>query len=223
MKKIKNKNKKKIENRNKVIVSITIVTLIIAIVSGGTYAYWTWISADEDDTAISITVEGMTMTLDGGGDINFGDLVPTSCDSTKYALHRTITYSVTNPTQIDATGTIQLNPSTFPTQLKNEKLMWKLTTGANCTGTEVASGNFGNTVKGTIMDLTTNVGITKADGTTYYIPAETTTALTGTYYLSIWLDSTYEGTANVGNTVRDTIQDKSMTLKLTGTIAQNPS
>ena len=73
------------------------------------------------------------------------------------------------------------------------------------------------------MDLTTKVGTTKADETTYYVPAGTTTALTGIYYLSIWLDSTYEGTANVGDTVKDTIQDKSMTLKLTGTIAQEQS
>ena len=202
-------------------VSVIIVMLIIVLVSGGTYAWWRWISADTDDTTIDITVEGMTMTLDGGGDINFEKLVPTSCDNTQYALHRTITYSVTNPTQIDATGTIQLNPSIFPTQLKNEKLMWKLTTGQNCTGTEVANGNFGDTIRETKMDLTTKVGITKSDGTTYYIPAKTTTPLTGTYYLSIWLDSTYEGTANTGNTVKDIIQNKSMTLELTGTIAQN--
>ena len=101
--------------------------------------------------------------------------------------------------------------------------MWKLTTGENCTGTEVASGDFGETTRGTMMDLTTKLGTTKADGTTYYVPAGTTTALTGTYYLSIWLDSTYEGTANVGDTVKDSIQDKSMILKLAGTITQNES
>ena len=212
---------KKNINKNQFIVSVTIVAIIIALVSGATYAWWIWISADEDDTLVNVSVEGMTMILDGGGDINFGNLIPTSCNNTEYALHRTITYSVINPTQIDATGTIQLKPDIFPTQLKNEKLMWKLTTGQNCTGTEVASGNFGNTTRGTIMDLTTKVGITKEDGITYYIPAETTTPLTGIYYLSIWLDSTFEGTANVGNDVKEPIQNKSMTLKVTGTIAQN--
>ena len=214
---------KKNKKENHFIASIIIVSIIVVLVSGGTYAWWTWISADEDDTIVNIIVEGMEMTLDGGGDITVTNLVPTSCNSTEYAVHRTITYTVKNPTQIDSTATIQLNPSTFPTQLKNEKLMWKITTGENCTGTEVASGNFGDTTRGTVMDLTTKLGTTKEDGITYYVPAGTTTSLTGTYHLSIWLDSTYEGTANVGDTVKDSIQDKSMTLKLTGTIAQNES
>lgn len=229
------KNKKKDENKNKTIISIVIVALIIVIIASGTYAYWTWISADEDDTSVSITVQGMTMILDGGGDINAENLIPTTCGNINYATHTTITYSVTNPTQIDSTATIQLKASTFPTQLKNSKLMWKLTTGANCTGTEVASGDFGSTTKGDTIDLTNKVGTTKEDGTTYYVPAGTTdaTALTGTYYLSIWLDSSYTGTTNVGyddedgdgvdDDIENTIQEKGMTLQLTGTIAQNPS
>lgn len=214
------KNKRKEDNKKKIIIVITIVTLIIALVAGGTYAYWTWVSAN--NTAVNIKVDSPTMTLDGGGTLTVTNLVPTSCTNTTYAVQRTIKYSVTNPTSVDATATIQLKPTTFPTQLKNAKLMWKLTTGANCTGSEVASGNFGSTVLGTVMDLTTKVGSVKS-GTTYYVPAKTTTALTGTYYLSIWLDSTYTGTANTGSTVKDTIQNKSMTLQLTGTIAQNPS
>lgn len=205
-------NKKKDENRNKVIISITIVALIIALVSGGTYAWWTWISADEDDTAVNITVKGMTMILDGGGNITAQNLVPTSCTSTTYAVQRTITYSVTNPTTIAATATIQLQPTTLPTQLKNAKVMWKLTTAANCGGTQVGNGTFSSASTSTPIDLTTVA-----------VPANTTTALTGTYYLSIWLDSTYTGTTNVGDTVNDTIQDKSMTLELTGEIAQNAS
>ena len=215
--------------KNKVIISITIVTLIITIVVGGTYAWWTWVSANDDDTTVNVTVGGVDgsgtikMILDGEGDIKVTNLVPTSCTNTTYTVHRTITYIVTNPTKVDATAKIQLNPSTFPTQLKNEKLMWKLTTGENCTGAEIASGTFENTTKGIIMDLTTKVGTTKSDGLSYYIPAETTTPLTGTYYLSIWLDYTYEGTTNVGNNVKDSIQDQSMILKLTGEITQSPS
>lgn len=203
-------NKKKDENRNKVIISITIVALIVALVAGGTYAWWTWVSAN--NTAVNITVKGMTMTLDGGGNITAQNLVPTSCTSTTYAVQRQISYSLTNPTTIASTATIQLNPSTFPTQLKNSKLMWKLTTAANCGGTQVATGTFGSTTQGRVMDLTTIA-----------VPAGTTTPITGTYYLSIWLDSSYTGTTNVGGEVKDTIQDKSMTLQLTGTIAQNQS
>lgn len=205
MKECKNKN----ENRNKVIISITIVTIIVALVAGGTYAWWTWVSGN--NTAVNITVRGMTMILDGGGDISSQNLVPTSCTNTTYAIQRQITYSVTNPTTIDSTATIQLNPSTFPTQLRNSKLMWKLTTAANCAGTEIANGTFSSTTQGSVMNLTT-----------VSVPANTTTAITGTFYLSIWLDSSYSST-NTGNTVSDNIQDKTMNLKLTGTITQNAS
>lgn len=197
------------KDEKKVIISITIVALIIILVSGGTYAWWTWVSGN--NTAVNITVKGMTMILDGGGDITSQNLVPTSCTSTTYAIQRKITYSLTNPTTIASTATIQLNPATFPTALRNGKLMWKLTTVANCGGSEVASGTFSSTTQGSVMDLTTIA-----------VPANTTTAITGTYYLSIWLDSSYTST-NTGNTVSDTIQDKTMTLKLTGTIAQNAS
>lgn len=205
-------NKKKDENRNKVIISITIVALIVALVSGGTYAWWTWVSANNTDTAVNITVGRLEMILDGGGNITAQNLVPTSCTSTTYAVQRQISYSLINPTTVASTATIQLNPSTFPAQLKNSKLMWKLTTAANCGGTQVATGTFGSTTQGRVMDLTTIA-----------VPAGTTTPITGTYYLSIWLDSSYTGTTNVGGEVKDTIQDKSMTLQLTGTIAQNQS
>ena len=164
------------------------------------------------------------MILDGGGDINVTNLAPTICTSATHVLHRTITYSVTNPTKKSRVR-IFLRPLevllSFPTQLKTSKLMWKLTTEENCNGTEIASGNFGNTIQGRVMDLTNKLGVVKEDGITYYIPAQSTTALTGTYYLSIWLDESYEGSVNVGYEVNDSIQDKSMTLKLTGNIVQN--
>lgn len=203
------KNKKKNNDKQKTILILTIVALIIALVAGGTYAWWTWVSGN--NTNVNITVKGMTMILDGGGDITAQNLVPTSCTNTTYAVQRTINYSVTNPTTIAATATIQLNPSTFPTQLRNAKLMWKLTTAANCGGTQVATGTFSSTTQGSVMNLTT-----------VSVPANTTTPITGTYYLSIWLDSSYTST-NTGNTVSDTLQNKSMTLKVTGTIAQNQS
>ena len=203
------KNKKKNKDKQKTILILTIVVLIIALVAGGTYAWWTWVS--ENNTNVNITVTGPNSHIDGGGNITAQNLVPTSCTNTTYTVQRTINYSVTNPTTIDSTLTIQLNPTTFPTQLRNAKLMWKLTTGANCTGEEVDSGTFSSTVQAKAMDLTT-----------VSVPANTTTPITGTYYLSIWLDSSYTAT-NTGNTVSDTIQDKTMNLSLTGTVTQNQS
>ena len=90
--------------------------------------------------------------------------------------------------------------------------MWKLTTDVNCLGEHVASGTFSSTIVNRPMDLTTIA-----------VPANTTIPITGIYYLSIWLDSTYNGTTNTGNVVNDTIQDKSMILNLTGEISQKLS
>ena len=202
-------NKKKQKEKNKTTILLTIITLIIALIAGGTYAWWTWISGN--NTNVNITVKGMNATLNGGGNITSKNLVPTTCTNTTYAIQRTINYSVTNPTTIDSTLTIRLNPTTFPTQLRNSKLMWKLTTAANCGGTEVATGTFSSTTQGRVMDLTT-----------VSVPKNTTTAITGTYYLSIWLDSSYTAT-NTGNTVSDTIQDKTMSLSLVGEVTQNQS
>lgn len=205
----KTKNKKQDKEKNNLMIVIIAVSIIIALIAGGTYAYWTWVSAN--NTVVNITVKGMTMQLDGGGNITAKNMVPTSCANTTYAIQRTVTYSLTNPTSIASTATIQLQPTTFPSELKSSYLKWKLTTAANCGGTEVASGTFSSASTSSPMNLTTVA-----------VPANTTTAKTGTYYLSIWLDSSYTYT-NIGDTVSDPIQDKSMTLQLAGTIAQNQS
>ena len=205
------KKKKNKESKKNVIIAIAIIALI-ALLAGGTFSWWTWRSAN--NTAVSVTVKGMTMTLDGGGNISTKNLVPTTCSNTTYAIQRTITYKVSNSTNIAATATIQLDPTTFPSALKNANLKWKLTTSANCGGTEEASGTFSSTTQGTKMNLKS-----------YTVAANTAATATGntkTLYLSIWLDTGYTY-QNIGDSVGDPMQDKSMTLKLAGTIAQNQS
>ncbi|MBR7041910.1 MAG: SipW-dependent-type signal peptide-containing protein, partial [Bacilli bacterium] len=61
------KKKKKNNDNNKTIIAIVAVALLIALVGGGTYAYWSWRS--NNNTAVSFTVSGGTMTIDGGGNI----------------------------------------------------------------------------------------------------------------------------------------------------------
>lgn len=203
---------KKKEKDNKIIISIIAVAMIIALVGGGTYAWFRWVSAN--NTVVNITVAGGTYTLDGGGDITTDKtMVATDeCNHSTYAIKRTITANTTNSTSTAMTAKIQLNPTTFPTQLKISELKWVLTTSStSCTSGIVDSGDFSTVAENTIFELTS-----------FTVPAETTTTQTNTYYLYIWLDSSYDS-LNTGTTVSDPIQNKTFTLELTGEMSNNPS
>lgn len=203
---------KKKEKDNKIIISIIAVAMIIALVGGGTYAWFRWVSAN--NTVVNITVAGGTYTLDGGGDITTDKtMVATDeCNHSTYAIKRTITANTTNSTATAMTAKIQLNPTTFPTQLKISELKWVLTTSStSCTSGIVDSGDFSTVAENTIFELTS-----------FTVPAETTTTQTNTYYLYIWLDSSYDS-LNTGTTVSDPIQNKTFTLELTGEMSNNPS
>lgn len=199
------------DNRN-LIISIVAVALIIILAGGGTYAWWTWVSAN--NTVVNITVSGGTYTLDGGGSITSGkNMAPTDqCNHSTYGIQRTIIANVTNETTTDMVAYVQLNPSIFPTAFKISNLEWVLTTSSSsCTTDIVASGNFSNVVQGTKFNLTS-----------FDVPALTTLTLTKTYYLYIWINEDYS-IKNTGNTVTSSIQDKSFTLQLTGEMTNNPS
>ena len=199
------------DNRN-LIISIVAVALIIILAGGGTYAWLTWVSAN--NTVVNITVSGGTYTLDGGGSITSGkNMAPTDqCNHSTYGIQRTIIANVTNETTTDMVAYVQLNPSVFPTAFKISNLEWVLTTSSSsCTTDIVASGNFSNVVQGTKFNLTS-----------FDVPALTTSTLTKTYYLYIWVNEDYS-IKNTGNTVASSIQDKSFTLQLTGEMTNNPS
>lgn len=198
------------DNRN-LIISIVAVALIIILAGGGTYAWWTWVSAN--NTVVNITVAGGTYTLDGGGSITSGKkMAPTDqCNHSTYGIKRTIVAKTTNATTTDMVAYVQLNPSVFPTAFKISNLEWVLTTSSSsCTSNIVASGNFSNVVQGTKFTLTS-----------FDVPALTTTTLTKTYYLYIWVNEDYS-IKNIGNTVTNSIQDKTFTLQLTGEMTNNP-
>ena len=199
------------DSRN-LVISMVAVALIIILAGGGTYAWWTWVSGN--NTVVNITVAGGTYTLDGGGSITSGkNIAPTDqCNHSTYGIKRTITAKATNETTTDMVAYVQLNPSTFPTLFKISNLEWVLTTSSSsCTSNIVASGNFSNVVQGTKFNLTS-----------FDVPALTTSTLTKTYYLYIWVNEDYE-IKNTGNTVTSSIQDKSFTLQLTGEMTNNPS
>lgn len=191
----------------KTVLTVVAVLMLIVLVGGGTYAWWTWRSAN--NTTVNITVSGGTYTLDGGGSITGKSLVPTDQCNGNYAIVRTITTKTTNTTNTNMNAKIQLNPSVFPADLQSSHLKWYINTTNSCTNGGV-SGDFGSVVQGTKFDLTS-----------FTVNAGTTTAQNNTFYLFIWLDSSYEH-PNTGTTVSDPMQDKAFTLQLTGEMTNEP-
>ena len=204
---MKNKNN---NETYKIVLTVIAVLLLIVLVGGGTFAWWTWRSAT--NTTVSITVSGGTYTLNGGGNITAQNLVPTDQCNGTYAIKRTIVATNTNSTNSAMTASVQLNPTTFPTQLKSTYIKWAVTTSSSsCTTGVVKSGNFSTVTQGTPFEIAS-----------FTVPANTTTEKETTYYLYIWLDSTYSS-QNIGNTVNDPMQDKSFTLSLTGSMTNQPA
>ena len=55
------------KSKEKLLMAIIAVTLIIVLVGGATFAYWTWRSST--NTSVTFTVQGGSITIDGGGNI----------------------------------------------------------------------------------------------------------------------------------------------------------
>lgn len=196
------------ENKN-LIISIVAVSLIIVLAGGATYAWYTWVSGN--NTAVNITVAGITYTLDGGGNITSSkNLAPTDeCNHATYAIKRTITAKVANSTEIAAKAYVQINPSSLPSAFQIANLEWVLTTSStSCTSNIVSSGNFASATQGTKFDLTS-----------FDVPALST--VNKTYYLYIWVNKDYS-VQNVGGSVTSSIQDKTFTLKIAGEVTNDP-
>lgn len=100
------KKKKNKENRN-LFVTIFGVLIIVGLISGGTFAYWSWATADSQKTNIYVEVVGGSLTIEGTNVVKTGTdegtgtgpgLVPTNqCDG-KYALIGEATFTAVNET-----------------------------------------------------------------------------------------------------------------------------
>jgi len=201
------KNKK--DETYKIILTVVGVLMLVALVVGGTFAWWTWRSST--NTTVNITVAGGTYTLDGGGNITSQSLIPTDQCNGNYAIKRTITAKATNTTNTAMTAKVQLNPTTFPTVFNSTYLKWTISDGTNaCSTTSPVPGTFSGVVQGTPMDI---AEFTVGAGA----------SVEKTYYLFIWLDSSYSPQPNIGTTVSDPMQNKSFTLSLTGTMTNDPN
>ncbi len=164
----------------KTMFTILIMFGLIIIFTGGTYAYLSWSSSEEQKTQVTFTKEaGYSCSANGGGNITEGDVViaPTDCTTGKHVIKREITV---NPSITDINMPIYmnlwLNVNSMGTGLSNSSnLKYSLTTSSTNCETDVVS-------TGTFTGKTAGDKVTILNGNTY------TSTTTETYYLYIWLD-----------------------------------
>ena len=165
----------------KTMFTILIVLGLIIIFTGGTYAYLSWTSSNDDNTNVTFTKgEGFSCSADGGGNITTGEvsLMPTDCTkNSSHVIKREITVNTTitdinMPIYMD----LWLNVNSMGTALSNSSnLKYSLTTSStNCATDVVKSGTFNGKTAGDKVYI--------SNGKNY------TSTTTETYYLYIWLD-----------------------------------
>ena len=154
------------------------LTILVILLIGTTYAWWTWNSTTNTD--VSLTVDGINVTYDGGPDITGINLIPVSSkekgieDNT--AILKTVTVSSSQTLYMDLNLTLE----TLPDGLKDRSFVWELYNGT----TKVSNGNFGNVNQGEVIKLLTSQKVT------------TTTT---TYDLYIWIDGNQSNTNSMMN------------------------
>lgn len=201
------------KSKEKLLMAIIAVTLIIVLVGGATFAYWTWRSST--NTSVTFTVQGGSITIDGGGNITSKSLAPAACTNGTYAIQRQITVTSKNDTGTDMNEILQLKVTDLTpvtgrtlTEAAKQSIKWAIvkipgTTAyaATTCSSPSSQGTFENYSTGSVIPLYTATGNAKANATT-----------TSYYKLFIWIDSGYTGTTTVGTTVTDPLQE--LTLKL---------
>lgn len=186
------------KDKNKLILSIVAVVLVIVLIAGGTFAWWTWTSSN--NTAVSFTVSGGSMTIDGGGNITAQKMVPTASCNGSYAIVKTVKVNAVNSTNTSMTAKVNLNLTNLPAALKTANMKYFISESSSdaCTtptGTFASSGN-------------------SKQIATFNVAAGAT--VNKTYYLKIWLANN-----SAGNPASE--QGQSFTITYTGTLEQNAS
>jgi len=218
------------KEKNKLIIAIVAVVAIIVIVVSGTFAYWTWLSSDEQQTSVSFTVSGEALqgqlyaNLDGGGAETFDNLAPvSSCTNSSYAMMKTLSLNYGNKTanaaNIYATLTVSnfQSPYGIPDKDAMSYLHYAVTTSpTNCSTGVVTEGTF------TTADAAITSGPLFTDVNLLGGPISTDTDdTTIPLYLWVWIDGNeengYEHT-NIGDVISDPMQDISFDLTWSGTI-----
>lgn len=212
------------KDREKLLITIIGVALIIVLVGGATFAYWTWRSST--NTAVTFTVQGGSMTIDGGGNITAKSLAPAVCTNSTYAIQKKIKVTSTNDTGTDMTETLQLKITSLTpvtgrtlTDTQKQSIKWAIVklsgesayTSATCSS-PTNQGTFSGLSTNSVITLYTATGNAKANATT-----------TTYYKLFIWIDSAYSGTQTTGTTVTDPLQDLTLNLSWQGSMTNATS
>ena len=161
--------------KDKRIIAIIIVLAVVFAILGGSLAYWSWQSTNEQKTNVTFTVgANFSCSADGGGNItNTNYFVPTDCTNSTYAIKRTITTSITNSGSNPVYLDMWLNINSIGTGLSNSNnFKYALTrSSSSCTTGVVSQGNFNGKVANDKIQLLDDV------------------SSAGTYYLYVWLDA----------------------------------
>lgn len=210
------------ENKNKIIISVIAVLLIAAIVAGGTYAYWSWTTNTAQRTYVNFIIPNpvsdgkMSASIAGNGTTTVTSLAPTSCTNSTYAMKKPVAITYKNTGNIPAKLTVNLKVKSVtagvstPDSTALGKLNYALTTSS--TSCAAGTGNITGTFTG---KLTAGSTVLTLD---LDIPANTAEK-TVTYYLYVWLDSTYTH-QNVGGVNSDPMQNLKFELQWDGIMTQ---
>ena len=166
-------------NKKKFLLIIIVILLISVVTFGGTFAYLSWISSNDQKTMVTFaTSHNFSCSADGGGNITSSNvsLAPTNCTDSEHAIKRTVTVSPTISGGSNIYLDLWLKVNSIDLGLSNSSnFKYALTTGSNsCTDGVVNSGNFNGAGVGTHKKLLENI--------------QYSTTTTSTYYLWIWLD-----------------------------------
>ena len=155
-----------------------IVFAFVIFLIGVTYAWWRWQSSNNTD--VSFTIDGITVTYSAGPDISGVKLIPVTTlqkglnDGT--AIEKTITVSSNQRAKLN----LYLDVEILDNGLKQSYVVYQLRKGSEV----VANGNFANTNVGDTITLLTNAKIGSSNSV---------------YKLYIWIDGSVPNSMDVFN------------------------
>ena len=205
---------------NKIIIAIMTVGLIIAAVVGATFAYWQWSTDSSQASTVNLTVPTADNQLKAtltGANVAVANLAPTNNCNGTYAMKKKITITYLNQTTQDASLNLTLKITNWSQTVTGTpdttKLHYALTESSSSCTTAAATGYLGTFP----ANATTNTVLINNKQLKSVTAGTANTSKD--YYLYVWLDSSYTGTTNEGNTIKDPMQNLSFTLAWSGTIS----
>ena len=173
-------------NKKKIFIITGISLLVLIAIIGGTYAWYSWNTSDDEVTKIAAGIGTATVTFDGGSDIN-ANLRPVS-DKSK-GIVKTI------KVKSDTAGLLfnmYLDITSIDVDLKDESFRYEFYRGTN----KVKEGNFSDSY------LTSNTDTCSKNNTKHIVllTGESISTVYADYTLYIWIDGeNYENPSTMMN------------------------